>query len=114
MNTNLHDQDFIRSARRIVMSPDEIKLFLSQNYPELIAEQRRNPDGWSFFLGPPQRGIHSNRILRACRRNDQSVTRLKLAVSSRRGKALEIGFQGGKAELRKLIEKEMHLFLRSE
>ena len=61
------------------MSPDEIRVYLKQAHPELIAEPRINPDGWSFFDGPPQRGANSNRIIRAVRNGPHGVTRLKAA-----------------------------------
>jgi hypothetical protein len=41
------------------MSPDEIRTALSRRYPALQAERRRNPDGWSFFLGVPVGGCRS-------------------------------------------------------
>lgn len=93
------------------MSPDEIRLFLSQSYPELVGRPRRNPDGWSFFLGEPQHGIRANRILRACRRNHRAATRLMLPISSRyHAQRIEIDFQGDEAALRKLVEEELQLF----
>lgn len=92
------------------MSPDEIRSFLHLEYPALVAEPRTNPDGWSFFLGPAQRGAGSNRILRAVRHTPQGVTRLKLAVSSRQGEDREIDFNGSESELREHVETELRLF----
>ena len=93
------------------MSPDDIRAFLSHAYPQLIAEPRSNPDGWSFFLAPAQRGANSNRILRAVRHNPHGVTRLKLAVSSRAdAEEHEIDFSGSSDNLSKLVDAELRLF----
>jgi hypothetical protein len=92
------------------MSPDEIRVYLKQAHPELIAEPRTNPDGWSFFDGVPQRGVNSNRILRAVRNGPHGVTQLKLAVTSRQsGAEKEIPFAGTEAELREYVEAELRL-----
>lgn len=93
------------------MSPDEILSALAQSHKELVARERRNPDGWAFFLGPPREGPKSNRILRATRSSTGAVTRLKLAVSSRHDlKNKEVRFRGDVAALRKLVASELQLF----
>lgn len=89
------------------MSPDEIRVYLKQTHPELIADTRINPDGWSFFEGPPQRGANSNRIIRAVRNGPHGVTRLKLAVTSRQGSEVEVEFSGTEAQLREYVETEI-------
>ena len=77
----------------------------------LIAEERNNPDGYSFFLGAPRRGSDSNRIIRAVRRNESGPVQLKLAVSSRiEGEDKEVSFEGGEESLVKLIELEIKLY----
>lgn len=93
------------------MSPDEILTALGQSHKELVAKKRRNPDGWSFFLGQPRGGTKSNRILRATRSNASAVTQLKLAVSSRHhSKTREVRFSGDATALRKLVESELQIF----
>lgn len=92
------------------MTPDEIRAFLARAFPLFHAEHRSNPDGWSFFLGLPDRGRSSNRILRATRSSPRAITKLKLAVSSREGPEYEIDFEGGKAQLRALVEQELALY----
>ena len=39
------------------MSPDSIRECVSKFYPQLVAEPRSNPDGWSFFFGPKVGGL---------------------------------------------------------
>jgi hypothetical protein len=93
------------------MSPDEIHSFLSEHYPKLHAVRRHNPDGWSFFLGAPQTGSNSNRIIRATRSGQNATTRLKLAVTSRhKATQQERGFSGDHAALRSLVDTELQLF----
>ena len=93
------------------MSPDEIHKALATRYPQLVAERRENPDGWSFYLDPPQRGSNPNRIIRATRTSANSVTRLKLAISARRGaKGAEFAFAGDERALRKYVDQELQLF----
>ena len=36
------------------MSPDEIRSALARDYLQLMAERRHSPDGWAFFLRPPE------------------------------------------------------------
>lgn len=48
-----------------IMSPDEIRDFLARKRPELVAEERNDPDRWALFLGPAQQEPSSNRIVRA-------------------------------------------------
>jgi hypothetical protein len=89
------------------MTPNEICAYLKLAFPELVAAQRFNPDGWSFFDGAPQRGAASNRIIRAVRNGPNSLTRLKLAVSSRQGCEVELEFTSTEPELHKLVEEEL-------
>jgi len=77
------------------VSPDEIHRALARHYPRLVAQRRKNPDGWAFYLDPPQKGAKSNRIIRVTRSSPNAVTCLKLAVSSRRrAKDTELEFAG--------------------
>lgn len=92
------------------MSPDEIHAYLKKNYPGLISKRRINPDGWSFFDGPPQGGASSNRIIRAVRNGLNSATRLKLAVTSRQGSEVEISFTGTEAQLHEYAKTEIALY----
>ncbi|MGL5998259.1 MAG: hypothetical protein ACRC1I_17390 [Pseudomonas proteolytica] len=36
-----------------------------RRFPELVAEEHNDPDGWAFFLGPAQQEPSSNCIIRA-------------------------------------------------
>jgi hypothetical protein len=93
------------------MSPDEIHEILAKHYPQLVAEPCRNPDGWSFYLAPRQGGSKPNRIIRATRSRVTAVTKLKLAVSARRGaKGAEFEFTGDESALRSYVEQELQLF----
>jgi len=93
------------------MSPNEIRAVLNQSHRELVAVERHNPDGWSFFLGQPRSGIKSNRILRATRSGPGAVTQLKLAVSSRHNwKEKKLRFSGDAAALRVLVDSELQLY----
>ncbi len=65
-----------------IMSPDEIRDFLARKRPELVAEERNDPDRWALFLGPAQQEPSSNRIVRAVH-HSQGGTQLELSVSSR-------------------------------
>jgi hypothetical protein len=93
------------------MTPDEIRRFCESNYPQLTAEARSNPDGYSFFLGTPRRGPDSNRILRAVSQGSQGASQLKLAVSSRiEGVEKEFIFSDREAALTRLLDRELELF----
>lgn len=95
------------------MTPDQIHSFIQSHYPQLIADARNNPDGWSFFLGHPQRGPNSNRILRAVAHG--ADTQLKLAVSSRlSGQPVESTFAGTESELAELIDRELQRYQESQ
>lgn len=95
------------------MSPNEIRAALGQSHEELVAVERHNPNGWSFFLGQPRGGIKSNRILRATRSSAGAITQLKLAVSSRHHlKEMTVRFGGDAEALRRLVESELQLFRR--
>ena len=92
------------------MSPDEIRAALAKHYPQLKAERRHNPKGWSFFLGTPRGGTKSNRIIRATRSSANAVTRLKLSVSSRlQSTNVEKQFAAGLSELRQFVDAEIKL-----
>jgi len=93
------------------MAPEDIRSCLSREYPELVVKARTNPDGWSFFLGPPKRGANSNRILRAVRQEGDGATWLKLPVSSRHELVeREIDFSGDEEMLRALVDRELELY----
>ena len=93
------------------MSPNEIRQALARSYPGLVAARRTNPDGWAFYLGSPQKGAKSNRIVRATRSSPNAVTRLKWAVSSRhRAKKIEVEFDGDEVALRGRLDEELDLF----
>ena len=93
------------------MSPDEIRRALARHYPSLVAQPRKNPDGWAFYLDPPQKGANSNRIIRATRSSPNAVTRLKLVVSSRRrAPDTELEFAGDETSLREYVDQELQLF----
>jgi len=92
------------------MTPDAVYAFVSREYPELSAEPRRNPDGWSFFLGPKKGVQQPNRILRVVASSRNRPSRLKLAVTSRLKSETEFVFQGDETELKALIDRELELF----
>ena len=93
------------------MSPDQIKSVLAKHIPERSPEPRKNPDGWSFYLGAPIRGTKTNRIVRATRSRKSSVTRLKLCVSSLIArKDVELEFGGSVANLLDLVAVEVKLY----
>lgn len=94
------------------MSPKEIRALLEATHPELKVRVRQNPDGYSFFFGPPRGGSNPNRIIRAVSAQGGRATSLKLAISSRLGlepcKA-EL-FTGTPEQLLECIDKEICLF----
>jgi hypothetical protein len=91
------------------VNPDKIRQAIARRYPSLVAEQRK--DGWAFYLSPPQKGARSNRIIRVSRSSPTSVTRLKLAVSSRHcAQEAGIEFTGDESALRKHVDHELQLF----
>ncbi|MCE7761079.1 hypothetical protein GQL56_00365 [Pseudomonas putida] len=92
------------------VTPDQILAFVEREYSHLVAEPRRNPDGWAFFLGAPRRGVDSNRIFRAVQHSG-GPTKLKLAVTSRMsGEQVEIDFSGDEAALQVLIDRELERY----
>ena len=92
------------------MTPDAVKAFVKKEYPQLVAEPRNNPDGWSFFLGQKMGGTKSNRIFRVVASSPDQPSHLKLSVSSRLKLEREFVFRGDKAELKALIDRELERF----
>ena len=92
------------------MTPNAIHEYVSKYYPQLAAETRSNPDGWSFFLGPKVASPSSNRIFRVLVNGGTNTSNLKLAVTSRLTSDLEFNFRGDEAELKALIDREMNLY----
>ena len=93
------------------MTPEEIRKLCELKYPQLRAEARSNPDGYSFFLGERRFGKDSNRILRAVGQSPRGTSRLKLVVSSRvEGIERDFSFSGSEGELSDLIENELALY----
>lgn len=102
------------------MTPDEIRIFIEHEFKELTPAELPSGVGWSFFLGAPQRGPNSNRILRAKRLRPDGKTKLKLAVSARLSKpaeslapdmpSFEFDFVDGANNLKKHIENELKVY----
>lgn len=93
------------------MSPDQVRTIIESNFPMLIAEERKGPDGYSFFLGAPRRGPDSNRIIRAVQRSENGPVQLKFAISSRiEGKNKEISYDGDEENLVMLVGLELKLY----
>jgi hypothetical protein len=92
------------------MTPDSVHTFITRRYPQLSAERRSNPDGWSFFLGDKTGGPASNRIFRVVASAPHLPSRLKLSVTSRLTSDFEVTFRGDEAELATLVERELKLF----
>jgi hypothetical protein len=92
------------------MSPDSVRELVSKFYPQLFAEPRSNPYGWSFFLGPKVGGSSSNRIFRVIANAPNHPSKLKLAVTSRLSSNAEFTFRGDEAELKALIDREIQLY----
>lgn len=93
------------------MSPDKVRSIIECKFPMLVAEERNNPDGYSFFFGASRRGSDSNRIIRAVQRSENGPVQLRFAVSSRiEGKDKEVSFDGDEEKLVKLVELEINLY----
>jgi hypothetical protein len=92
------------------MTPDSVYAFITRRYPQLAAERRSNPDGWSFFLGQRTDGPASNRIFRVVAGSPHLPSRLKLSVTSRLTSDFEVTFRGDEAELAALVDRELQLF----
>jgi hypothetical protein len=96
------------------MNPDQIKSFIENNYPEILSERRRNPDGWAFYLGRVQKGSGPTRIARVVQIRPGSPVRFKPALSARvhKSKGLEVEIKGGAAQVRQLMDAELNLWHR--
>jgi hypothetical protein len=92
------------------MTPDSVHAFISRRYPQLWAERRSNPDGWSFYLGEKTAGSASNRIVRVVASAPHLPSQLKLSVTSRLTSDLEVTFRGDELELATLVDRELLLF----
>jgi hypothetical protein len=94
------------------MNPNQIKAFIETNYPGIVSERRRNPDGWAFYKGTVQKGSNPTRIARLLQRRPGAPVKVKPAVSARlqNDNALEIELKGGEAELRVLFNRELALW----
>ena len=67
------------------MTPNQIKKLVDEEHPDLVAERRHSPDGWSFYYHVVQRGANSTRIARVVQRRPGAPVVFKLAVSARLG-----------------------------
>lgn len=92
------------------MTPSMIHSILTEHYPELNFEQRSNPDGWAYFLGPKRGGIKSNRILRAVANSQNQNAQVKPAISCRLKSSKEFVFDGSEKELLDLVKSEIALY----
>jgi hypothetical protein len=94
------------------MTPDQIKSFVAENYPGLVPEPRRSPDGWSFYYRTVRRGSNPNRIARVIQRRPGAPVLFKPAVSARLAhrKKLEIQISGGPGQVQELVERELALW----
>jgi hypothetical protein len=90
------------------MSPDDIRVVLRSAFPALVAKERHNPDGWSFFYEEPHTGT---RIITATRSSATARTRLLRAVSDREGRVCGYQpFEGGREELCRIVAQEIDLY----
>lgn len=93
-----------------IMSPDEIRTFLARKFPELVAEEHNDPDGWAFFLGPAQQESSSNCIVRAVQ-HPQGGTQFELSVSSRlEGTEKMVMFCGDGDALRQVVDAQLRIY----
>jgi hypothetical protein len=94
------------------MNPEQVNRFVADHYPDLVAERRHRPDGWSFYYRTVQRGSNPSRIARVVQRRPGAPVMFKPAVSARlaREKKLEIQIKGGAAQVRELLDKELALW----
>ena len=89
------------------MDPHEILELVTSRFPGLVAKPRRNPDGWAFYAAR-SRDQKLVRVFRAVRSSPSSVTKLKLAISSRlRQEPVIIDFKEGEARLISLVQQEL-------
>jgi hypothetical protein len=73
-------------------------------------KRRRNPDGWAFYLGEIQEGVNSTRLARAVQRTPTSVTKFKLAVTSRVKRAETVKEVHTAGQVKELIAEEIRLW----
>ena len=102
------------------MTPDQIRIVVEQEYKELISAELPSGLGWSFFLGAPQRGPKSNRILRVSQSNSSDKTKMKLAATARLrtlsvfnspvNSSWEFDFIDGLSSLKEHIESELKVY----
>jgi hypothetical protein len=92
----------------VPMTADEIRDFLSGAFPDLVAEDRHNPDGWSFFY---QRRGSGRRIITVTQSSVAAGTRVLRAISNRRGTVCGYSpFDGGPEQLRQIVDEEIMLY----
>lgn len=90
------------------MPPDEVRAFLQLAFPVLVAKERRNPDGWSFFHEEPRPGA---RIITATRWSGTARTRLLRVRSDRAGRIYGYQpFEGDQEYLRRIVAEEIDLY----
>lgn len=83
------------------MNPDEVKAVIEETFPQISVKPRRNPDGWSFFVG-------ATRVARAVQSTPQAPTYFKLALSSLQSSEKVVIVKNA-AELKALVESELSL-----
>ena len=94
------------------MTPDEIQRFIQANFTGIAIDDRKNPDGSSFWYGEVRHGPRSTRIARALD-DGHGGTRFKLSVTSRlSGKSVVCSITS-EEQLRELLEEELRLGLES-
>ena len=88
------------------LNADQIKQFIESNFSDLKSDRLEN--GWSFFYQTIKRGRNSTRIARVTQRPNGNVE-FKPAVTARKenNKQLRVKINGGKNQIRTLIEREL-------
>jgi hypothetical protein len=102
------------------MTPDQIKNVIEKEYKELTFAELPSGLGWSFFLGAPQRGRKSNRILWVSQSSSSDKTKMKLSATaglrtlsefnSPGTSSWEFDFVDGVSSLKKHVESELKAY----
>ena len=98
-----------RPCEDSVMTSEDAERFIAASFDRLVVSRRE--DGASFYLRPKIEGPNPNRILRISAGPGGSACRLKLAITSRMTSDLEFTFCGTEAELKRLVEREIALYM---
>lgn len=94
------------------MTPEQIKNFIEATFPDIVSEQRNNPDGWAFYFKEVRKGTNPSRIARAVQSSEGSPTRFKLAVSARLNTNEEFEIiDPDEQQVRELFKHELKLWI---